>query len=274
MEPVLNHFAASELCVWKPDMAISAGEDLLAPIQLVDGDNAQMLKNPTMKLSSLNLKKLELLLVTMPMPSGQKRRRSEEEGSSAKRLTFSRDQEEDVEIARIALAPSSAAAMPAFLKEQQKRPVLNGRPCHNFGPPIGLFHPIFDSFQAAKDDESIFIDAETYSSVRKLFEASAHIYDNKNKRIDAIDKHLLMLLDAYFIGVSASGVLSDGVIIHSRGPYTAYLVLREVKMKLERAAPTHITKAAYPTANTGPMQNVSSKTNFAETSQSTALHSY
>ena len=142
------------------------------------------------------------------------------------------DQEEDVKIARIALAPSSAAAMPAFLKEQQKRPVLNGRPFHNFGPPIGLFHPIFDSFQAAKDDESILIDAETYSSVRKLFEASAHIYNNKDRRIDAIDKHLLMLLDASFVGVSASGVLSDGVIIHANGPYSAYLVLREVKNEI------------------------------------------
>ena len=123
--------------------------------------------------------------------------------------------------------------MPAFLKkEQQNRPVLNGRPCHNFGPPIGLFHPIFDSFQAAKDDESILIDAKTYASVRKLFEASAHIYNDKDKRIDSMDKHLLILLGTRFVGVPASGVLSDGVIIHSTGPYNACLVVREVKNEI------------------------------------------
>lgn len=91
-----------------------------------------------------------------------------------------------------------------------------------------MFH-IFDSFQVAKNDESILIDSETYSSVRKLFEASAQIYNDEDKRIDAIDKHLLMLLSACFVGVSASGVISDGIIIHSTGPYNAYLVVREVK---------------------------------------------
>ena len=52
------------------------------------------------------------------------------------------------------------------------------------------------------------------------------------------------------VGVSATGVLSNGVTIHSTGPYDAYLVLREVKKSLERPAPTY---TAYPTANTGRM---------------------
>ena len=74
----------------KPNKAISASEDnLQSAIQLVNGNNAQSL-NPTKKLASLDLEELELFLVTMPPSWGYKRRGSEEEGSSTKRLKFSR----------------------------------------------------------------------------------------------------------------------------------------------------------------------------------------
>ena len=55
---------------------------------MVDGNNAQTL-NPTTKLASLDLRKPEFLLVTKPLSWGYKRRRSEEEGGSTKRLKFS-----------------------------------------------------------------------------------------------------------------------------------------------------------------------------------------
>lgn len=156
--------------------------------------------------------------------------------------------------------------MPAFLKEQQIRPNFNGHLCHNFGPPIGLFYPIFDSFQPAKDDEPILIDAETYVLIRNLFEA---IYNDKDKRIDAIDKDLSILLGTRFVGGSASsGVLSDGVIIPSTGPYNVYLAVHEVKMKLERPARTHIATAPYPTVRrlfeSSSLFVLSSSTNFRD----------
>lgn len=73
----------------KPNKAISAVEDnLQTAIQLVD-DNITHLLNPTTTLASLNLKELELLLVTIQPSWGYKRRRSEEEGGSRKRLKFS-----------------------------------------------------------------------------------------------------------------------------------------------------------------------------------------
>lgn len=134
---------------------------------------------------------------------------------------------------RNAPLPSSSAAMPALWDEQKKRPVLNGRPDNNFGPPIGLFHPVFNSFQAAlKIPEPTYADAQTYNSVKELFCAVTAIYNNKADRIVAIDKHLSTLLGTHFIDVYSTGVLSDGVMVHSTGICTAYLVIREVKNEI------------------------------------------
>lgn len=55
----------------------------------------------------------------------------------------------DIKEARKALSPSEGAAIPAFSKEQSTRPVYNGRPFTKSGLPVGLFHPVFNSFQAA-----------------------------------------------------------------------------------------------------------------------------
>src|SRR5579863_10104607 len=130
----------------------------------------------------------------------------------------------------MALAPPSAAPLPAFRKEQEKRPVLNGRPHYNSGLPVGLFHPVFNSFDAAmRSRERLKADAKTYSSVRALFGAFADIYTSKEKRIAAIDKHLAPLLGSSFLAVEAQGFKSDGVIVQHCGLAIAYLVIREVK---------------------------------------------
>ncbi|KAI5121423.1 hypothetical protein M0805_006186 [Coniferiporia weirii] len=141
-----------------------------------------------------------LIEATHALRTGKKRR-LEVEDSDADRPGFDEAQAQDVEIARTAIPPSSAAAIPAFLKEQEKRPVLNGRPCNNYGPPIGLFHPIFDSFQAAM----------------KVTQMPRLMCD----RISAIGKYLDTLLGDTFMTIEASGVKSDGVMTLS----AAFLVV-------------------------------------------------
>ena len=101
------------------------------------------------------------------------------------------EQERDVETARRALPPSSGAVMPAFSKEQQNRSILNGRPATNYGPPIGLFHPVFDSFSstitsteplpdnAATDTEGLTI----YMRVERFFSTCADIYKTEDSRL-------------------------------------------------------------------------------------------
>ncbi|KAI0250970.1 hypothetical protein BJV78DRAFT_1214991 [Lactifluus subvellereus] len=172
--------------------------------------------------------------------AAKKRGLEVEDGSeNEKPQKFAPAQEHDVLAACWALPPSDAAAMPAFQNEQEKRPVLNGRPLYNSGPPIGLFHPVFNSFHAAmRDPESSYADATTYPLVKALFEAFSGIYDSEDLRIAAIDKHLSPLLESRFEVVQVQGVKSDGVIAESCGPYSvhAYVAIREVKNEIGTAS--------------------------------------
>jgi hypothetical protein len=126
--------------------------------------------------------------------------------------------------------------MPSFQREQRERPVLNGRPYHNAGLPVGLFHPVFNAFHAAmRSPERFHADAKTYSSVRCLFGAFSDIYPAEDKRTDAIDEHLKILLGDSFVVVEAPTVKCDGVIIQKCGDSVAYLAAREIKNEIGSA---------------------------------------
>ena len=152
------------------------------------------------------------------------------------------EQERDVETARRALPPSSGAVMPAFSMEQQNRPVLNGRPATNYGFPIGLFHPVFDSFRSAitstkplPDDAAT--DKDTggltiYMRVERFFSTCADIYSTEDNRLQAVIDHLSKLLEFDLVVVQAQGVKSDGVIIHPCGQSLAYLAILELKNEI------------------------------------------
>ncbi|KAI5117971.1 hypothetical protein M0805_004905 [Coniferiporia weirii] len=172
------------------------------------------------------------LLVENTVERPVKKRRLEGEDSTTRRPQFDEAQARDVEMTRKAHRPSFAAPMPAFMMEQKSRPVLNGRPCVNFGLPVGLFHPIFDSFQAAMKDDRTHPDPETYTLVRELFKASAEIYETEDDRISEIDRHLTPLLGNIFMDVRTPDVKSDGVMVQPCGPSIAYLVIRQVKNEM------------------------------------------
>ncbi|CCM05605.1 uncharacterized protein FIBRA_07833 [Fibroporia radiculosa] len=164
------------------------------------------------------------------------KRKHEGDEGTAKRRKFYEDQEHDAAMARTALLPSSAAAMLAFKNEQEKWPVLNGRPYDQFGPPIGLFHLVFNSFHAAMNSpERFHADEGTYTSIKALFKASAGLYNTKDERITAIDVPLFALLGRRFSIVEGQGVKSDGVILQTCGGPTAYVAVREIKNKLGTA---------------------------------------
>ncbi|KAG6884082.1 hypothetical protein C0992_007052 [Termitomyces sp. T32_za158] len=161
---------------------------------------------------------------------------------------FIQAQERDVEQARNAPAPSSAAAMPAFLGEQQKRPVLNGRSSDNNGLPIGLFHPVFNSFHSDIQSEERFRpDASVSSSIRELWKAFARIYHSEDDRIEAITPPLAKLLDDTFQVKDITDVRSSGIITDQCGFGTAYPVIAEVKneMGTSLADPSHQAGYAY-----------------------------
>ncbi|TFK59592.1 hypothetical protein BDN72DRAFT_883895 [Pluteus cervinus] len=110
------------------------------------------------------------LLVKLPAPS------EDSLGPAKKRQRIDETQEDrDIEAARKAPRPSSAAVVGDFIDEQNKRPVLNGRPFNNFGPPIGLFHPVFNSFRAALTSQEPLYAAHRFSLILLLSESELRI---------------------------------------------------------------------------------------------------
>ncbi|KAG6894623.1 hypothetical protein C0992_005366 [Termitomyces sp. T32_za158] len=146
---------------------------------------------------------------------------------------FIEAQEHDVELAHTALAPSTAATIPAFVGQQQTRPILIGRPFHNYGFPIGLFHPVFNLFHSAmRSKEPIYPDTRIYSTVRELWNAFAGIYHREEDRIEAITPPLAKLLDDTFQVREISGTKSNGIMIEPCGLSTVYLVIEEVNNEI------------------------------------------
>jgi hypothetical protein len=138
-----------------------------------------------------------------------------------------------VPLARAAPAVSSAAEVERFMIEQWERPVSNGRPSYNVDPPIGLFHPVFNSFRAAmKSPDPVYEDAITYSAAMALFRAFVRTYPNERDRIPVISERLADFLGRSFQVVEASGVKSDGVLYYHWGPSVAYLAILEIKNEM------------------------------------------
>ena len=151
-------------------------------------------------------------------------------------------------MARIAPSPPEAAAMPIFIRQQEKWPVLNGRPYNNCGPPIQLFHPVFSSFETAMESASPLVaDAHLYDTVRLFCQAAAQLYDTKDKRSDAIQQYLAALLGRAFIIVEAPSVKSDAVVLQSCGSSTAYLVILDLanEIGMGHADPCYRAGLAY-----------------------------
>ncbi|KAI0296951.1 hypothetical protein B0F90DRAFT_1635421 [Multifurca ochricompacta] len=125
--------------------------------------------------------------------------------------------------------------MPFFIQEQKNRPLLNGRPINQFGPPIGLFHPVFNSFQAAMaSKEPVRVDRQAHSNLRKLLASCADLYTLELPRVKTINIYLNALLGASLTSVSVpnTSTSADGVIIHTSCNSYAYLVIEEVKNEI------------------------------------------
>ncbi|KAF8327078.1 hypothetical protein F5887DRAFT_178051 [Amanita rubescens] len=84
-----------------------------------------------------------------------------------------------------AVAPSSGAKIPLFKHEQEKRPVMNGRPAENHGLPVHLFHPVFSLFQRTLADPDIDLSSDDYAIAHTYMSASAAIYETESLRYDA-----------------------------------------------------------------------------------------
>ncbi|KIJ51555.1 hypothetical protein M422DRAFT_776784 [Sphaerobolus stellatus SS14] len=149
-----------------------------------------------------------------------------EDSRAAKRWKFYTDRAGDVRRSKEVIDPSTGATLP----------ILNGCPSEIFGPPIGLFHLVFDQFQVImKSGAPFYADPGTYKAVKALFQASANIYDSEDGRTQAITPVLIQLLGSAFTSADLenSESRSEDVIIQLCDTLVAYILIREINNEIE-----------------------------------------
>lgn len=119
-----------------------------------------------------------------------------------------------------------------ILSQQGKYPVYNGRPGELSGPPIGLFHSVFNDFERGlKENDPIDIDIR--KNVRSLIEASTNVYYGEKGRMEAITPFLTTLFSGELLVTSKSNVQSDGVLLaKSIRDWNAYILIFELKNEI------------------------------------------
>jgi hypothetical protein len=126
---------------------------------------------------------------------------------------------------------ASQAANPWNLESQQRAaPVFNGRPFDYSGPPIGLYHRVFNKFEKGLEADDP-IPRETRENVRGFIEVSSAVYEQEDARLEEIEPIFNRLLGRELTATTASKVKSDGICIFVQ-PFNAYLLMLEVKNEI------------------------------------------
>jgi hypothetical protein len=99
--------------------------------------------------------------------------------------------------------PSSAAKPKAFRKHNGDPDplILNLRPSRARGPPITLFHEVFNKFLQDSTNSTVSTSSKRLESIVKFMDAAAALYPNENARQHAIRPFLEDLIGCKFISI-------------------------------------------------------------------------
>ncbi|CAE6471454.1 unnamed protein product, partial [Rhizoctonia solani] len=110
--------------------------------------------------------------------------------------------------------------------------ILNGHPLEAKGLPIGLFHPVFDSFEGRIDSPSFTATPLQLSSARALLAASQYLYGKETGaggRTETLKPLLNRLLGVFIQNSGVLGTHSDGLVQAQTG---GYQMIMEVKNEI------------------------------------------
>ncbi|KDN34983.1 hypothetical protein RSAG8_11989, partial [Rhizoctonia solani AG-8 WAC10335] len=110
--------------------------------------------------------------------------------------------------------------------------ILNGHPLEAKGLPIGLFHPVFDSFEGRIDSPSFTATPLQLSSARALLAASQYLYGKETGaggRTETLKPLLNRLLGVFIQNSGVLGTHSDGLMQAQTG---GYQMIMEVKNEI------------------------------------------
>jgi hypothetical protein len=129
---------------------------------------------------------------------------------------------------------SSAAVLNAFINEQEKRPIWNGRPSTNRGIPIQLYHPTFAKFMRAMRDDTVDINlkSEDFSATHSFLQNSAVVYKNEALRSEAIRAFLNKAIHHRIAALKTPTFNADGACQVPCGNLLALAAIEEEKNEI------------------------------------------
>jgi hypothetical protein len=132
--------------------------------------------------------------------------------------------------------------------EQRDRPIANGRPNDEIGPPIYLYHPVFLEFHSKVQEMSVEIPADFQLKVYSFLTKASVIYPDERRRREAVD-HLLAQILAFPIMATQllDGTSNNGCITIPTGFRNALLLLLETKNEVGTGGCDPSAQAAYST---------------------------
>src|SRR5882762_5942271 len=139
-----------------------------------------------------------------------------------------------VQQGKAALSPSIGARASDFEKEQEKRPIMNGRPLEKHGLPVHLFHRAFSHFQHTLTDFSLSLTTDDYRNAHEYISVSAALYASKQRWQEAIVAPLMRAICFDLVSFkSEGGAMPDGsIMMHTPGKILAPGGLFELKNEI------------------------------------------
>ncbi|KXN86844.1 hypothetical protein AN958_09580 [Leucoagaricus sp. SymC.cos] len=190
--------------------------------------------------SSLQLSENETLLVRLPRDHGVKRKHEEikdevaeqDHDIASKRLKYIQEQDASANAAQQkTLTPSETAAVTNIESYQHINPVFNGRPFDYSGPPIGLYHPVFNAFEKGlQANDPIPLDIRL--NVQNFIQLSAEVYSSETERLTAVQPTLFKLFGGQLLAFEGKGVENDGTICVTTNSWNTSILIFELKNEI------------------------------------------
>ncbi|CAI2193690.1 1883_t:CDS:2, partial [Funneliformis geosporum] len=147
-----------------------------------------------------------------------------------KQLKREKEYKETVNLGLKANPPSTSAKPSNFFSNQQKNPILNGRPLEHTGPPITIHNRTFGQFLEDFRNADLVVPSDIMEWVIDIISAVTDRYTIEDERMDTMREILSKKFGTIsVISYERKGCKSDGILTTKVGIHDAIMVIFEGK---------------------------------------------
>ncbi|CAI2171158.1 11819_t:CDS:2 [Funneliformis geosporum] len=163
-----------------------------------------------------------------------------------KRLKREKEYNETVNLGLKANPPSTSAKPSNFFQNQQKNPILNGRPLEHTCPPITIYNRTFGQFLEDFRNSDLVVPSDIMEWVVDIISVATDRYTIEGERMDTIREILSKKIGTIsVISYGRKGCKSDGIRTAKVGFHDAYIGIFEGIDKLDLVELIPVFKEQY-----------------------------